>query len=139
MFLYFVEISMPIDMSWMCLPTRSCTEYFNGVENYLEYPLHHVKDEDIKINFPSGDCCNRYRLTRKKVHIHLLYKEIMRTHTFWYLYGEEDSGDEDSDRLLCDEEVCEVDIEKVDDMVDTIKDVYPHMADGIEHNTNDPQ
>ena len=30
-------------------------------------------------------------------------------------------------------------MEKVDDMVDIIQEVYPHKADGIEHNTNDPQ
>ena len=58
MFLNFVEISMPIDKSWMILSTRSCIEYFNGMENFLEYAFHHVKDEDMKINCPYVDCCN---------------------------------------------------------------------------------
>ena len=60
MFLIFAEINMPIDKSWMNLPIKSCTEYFNGVQNFLEYAFHHVKDEDMKINCPCVECCNRY-------------------------------------------------------------------------------
>ena len=81
-FFNFVEINIPIDKSWMNLSTRSCIEYFNGVESFLEYVFHHVKDEDTKINCPCVDYCNRYRLTRKEVHIHLLCRGIMRSYTF---------------------------------------------------------
>ena len=42
----------------------------------------------------------------------------MQSYPYWYLHGEEDSGDKDSDRLPCEEELCEVDMEKIDDMID---------------------
>ncbi|XP_039138843.1 uncharacterized protein LOC120276184 [Dioscorea cayenensis subsp. rotundata] len=63
----------------------------------------------------------------------------MRNYNFWYLHGEEDSDGEDGDKLVYEEEVHEMDMKKVDDMVDMIADVYPHIANEREHNPNNPQ
>lgn len=71
-------------------------------------------------NCPCMDCCNRYRLAKEEVHIHLLYRGIMWSYTFWYLHGQKDSGDEVSDRVSCDKELCEVEMENVDKLIDMI-------------------
>ena len=60
-------IKIMVDKSWMHLSTRSCTEYINGVENFLEYAFKHSIDEDMKINCSCIDCSNRYRRTRDEV------------------------------------------------------------------------
>ena len=39
---------MTVDKSWIHLSTRSCTEYINGVENFLEYAFKHSIDGDKK-------------------------------------------------------------------------------------------
>lgn len=43
----------------MNFPTRLCIECFNRVENFPEY-VDHMTDEDMKVNYPRTDCCNKY-------------------------------------------------------------------------------
>ena len=120
---------MMVDKSWMHLSTRSCTEYINGVENFLEYAFKHSIDGDMKINCPCIDCSNKYRRTRDEFQYHLLFGGIRRDYTTWYLHGEGDSeveGDDDDGMLY-------------GDMFDMIKDAYQQVVCGRESSENDPQ
>ncbi|XP_075655172.1 uncharacterized protein LOC142625386 [Castanea sativa] len=125
-----------VDKSWIHLSTRSCIEYINGVENFLEYAFKNPIDGDMKINCPCIDCSNRYRRTRDEVQYHRLFRGIRRDYTTWYLYGEGDSeeegdseveGDDDDDGML------------YGDMFDMIKDAYPQVVHGRESSGNEPQ
>ena len=52
---------MSVDKFWMHHSTRSCTEYINGVENFLEYAFKYSINKDLKINYFCVDCSNKYR------------------------------------------------------------------------------
>lgn len=133
MLLNFVENKMPIDKSWMNLPTRSCIECINGVENFLEYEFDHVKYEGMKINCPCVDCWNRYGLNREEFNIHCCT---------WELCGLIPFGIYMAKKIVVMKIVIrwnDVDMNKVNDMVNMIGDIYPHMADEIEQNANDHQ
>ena len=126
---------MTVDKSWMHLSTRSCIEYINRVENFLECAFKHSIDGDMKINCPCIDCNNRYHWTRDEVQYHLLFRGIKRDYTTWYLHREGDSEEEgdseveggDNDGIL------------YGDMFDTIKDAYPQVVHGRESSGNEPQ
>ena len=63
----------------------------------------------------------------------------MQTHSFWYLHGDEDRDDEDSDKISYDEKVYEADMKEIDGMIVMIRDIYPYMANEKENNAYDPQ
>ncbi|KAK7820095.1 hypothetical protein CFP56_039239 [Quercus suber] len=86
------------------VPIRSCTEYINGVENFLEYAFKHSIDGDMKINYPHIDCSNKYRRTQDEVQYHLLFRIIRRDYTTWYLHGEGDSEEEGDSEMEGDDD-----------------------------------
>ncbi|KAL0011768.1 hypothetical protein SO802_006876 [Lithocarpus litseifolius] len=120
---------MTVDKSWMHLSTRSCTEYINGVENFLEYAFKHSNsiDGDMKINCPCIDCSNRFRRTRDE--------GIRRDYTTWYLHGEGDSEEESDSEMESDDD----DGMLYGDMFDMIKDAYPQVVCDRESSGNEPQ
>ena len=63
---------MLADKPWIQLRNRSCLEYLNGIQGFLDFALEHIKEEEMKIKYPCIDCNNKYRKTRDKVEQHLL-------------------------------------------------------------------
>ncbi|KAL5805069.1 hypothetical protein ACOSQ3_031869 [Xanthoceras sorbifolium] len=61
---------MTIDKSWIEL-NRSTSEYFKGVEKFLDYVFTHNRFGDSKIFCPCEKCNNRYRRVRSEVQEHL--------------------------------------------------------------------
>ena len=125
---------MTVDKSWMHLPTRSCPEYINGVENFLEHAFKHSTDGDTIINCLCIDCSNKYRRTRDEVQYHLLFRGIRRDYTTWYFHGEGDSEDEGDSEVEGDDD----DGMLYGDMFDMIKDAYPQVVRGRESSGNEP-
>ena len=58
---------MSVDKFWMHHSTRSCTEYINGVENFLECAFKYSINKDLKINYFCVDCSNKYCWIEDKV------------------------------------------------------------------------
>ncbi|CAI0459124.1 unnamed protein product, partial [Linum tenue] len=119
-----------IDKSWMQLRNRSCLEYFNGVESFLDYAFANVVEEDMKIKCPCVDCDNLYRRERTQVQSHLLYRGIKRDYTKWEHHGErDDPTDSSSDEF--EEEENEM---QTDDIQGLLNDLRPHFGwdnDGV--------
>ena len=110
----------------MHLSPRLCTEYINGVENFLEYAFKHSIDGDMKINYLCIDCSKMYHRTQDEFQYHLLFRGIRRDYTTWYLYGEGDSEEEGDNEVEGDDD----DGMLYGDMFDMIKDAYPQVVCG---------
>ncbi|GMY20213.1 protein SRG1 [Fagus crenata] len=130
---------MLVDKSWINLPSRSCHEYVNGVEKFVEYAIQRIKDDHMKIKCPCNDCSNRYRKTRAKVERHLLWREMRRDYTRWHLHGEGNSEDDEEDSDEDKDDSSGDQVQNIDDILGIIRDAYPHMKDGEKASRSEPQ
>ncbi|GMY20189.1 hypothetical protein FCV25MIE_15428 [Fagus crenata] len=130
---------MPVDKSWINLPSRSCHEYVNGVEKFVEYAFQHIKDDDMKIKCPCNDCSNRYRRTRAEVERHLLWRGMRRDYTRWHLHGEGNSENDEEDSDEDEDDSSDDEVQNIDDIPGMIQHTYPHVMDGEEESRSEPQ
>ena len=111
---------MPVDKSWIYLPSRSCHEYVNGVEKFVEYAFQRIKDDDMKIKCLCNDCSNRYRRTRVEVERHLLWSGMRRDYTRWHLQGEGNSEDDEEDNDEDEDDSSDDQVQNIDDILGMI-------------------
>uniref|UniRef100_A0A2N9GFA6 Transposase-associated domain-containing protein n=1 Tax=Fagus sylvatica TaxID=28930 RepID=A0A2N9GFA6_FAGSY len=130
---------MPVDKSWINLPSRSCHEYVNGVEKFVEYAFQRIKDDDMKIKCLCNNCSNWYRRTQAKVERHLLWRGMRRDYIRWHLHGEGNSEDDEEDSDEDEDDSSDDQVQNIDDIPGMIRDAYPHVKDGEEASRSEPQ
>ena len=63
-----------MDRNWISIHSRKCTEYVNGVENFLKFAVEHApSDSNGLIPCPCKKCVNSKNLSVVDVRAHLFF------------------------------------------------------------------
>ncbi|PRQ38532.1 putative Transposase-associated domain-containing protein [Rosa chinensis] len=110
-----------MDRSWIQLPTRGRREYINGVKQFMNFAIAHMKPGSDLIPCPCMDCNNFRKYSPDQVEDHLYANGMAKDYTKWTDHGENDDDFELEDDILESENE-----EDVDDVVEMLNDFQAH-------------
>ena len=83
---------MILNKAWVKVKDRSSIDYVNGVDEFLNFALSKVREDDrdsTTIRCPCNSCRNIFLKTKCDVRFDLLKGGMYEKYTFWELHGEE--------------------------------------------------
>ena len=83
---------MILNKAWVEVKDRSSIDYVNGVDEFLNFSLSKVREDDrdsTTIRCPCNCCRNIFLKTKCDVRLDLLKSGMYEKYTFWELHGEE--------------------------------------------------
>ncbi|XP_062012557.1 uncharacterized protein LOC133729103 isoform X3 [Rosa rugosa] len=110
-----------MDRSWIQLPTRGRREYINGVKQFMNFAIAHMKPGSDLIPCPCMDCNNFRKYSPDQVEDHLYANGMAKGYTKWTDHGENDDDFELEDDILESENE-----EDVDDVVEMLNEFQAH-------------
>ncbi|XP_057535278.1 uncharacterized protein LOC130813461 [Amaranthus tricolor] len=88
----FLNKETILNKAWVKVKDRSSIDYVNGVDQFLNFALSKVREDDrdsTNIRCPCNSCSNIFLKTKCDVRLYLLKRGMYEKYTFWELHGEE--------------------------------------------------